>query len=272
MSNPDNQFQHKNVLITGASSGIGAELARAFAKEGANLALLARRTDRLLELVAETEKQGVKAQALTCDVTQEHDQVLAVEKVHASLGIIDVVVANAGFGVVDDFEKLTISDFERQFETNIYGVLRTVYATLDDLKKSKGRLVIIGSALGHMVMPQYGAYCMSKFAMTALAESLYIELAVHGISVTLINPGYINTEFRNINKFGKYQEGLRPATANRTRMDADKAASIIVEATRARKRECTITLLGKVGVLIHRLFPGLLPWYYQRTFTSKCKS
>jgi len=269
LSHPDNQFKNKNVLITGASSGIGAELARAFAKEGANLALLARRTDRLLTLVKESEKLGVKACAITCDVTQENDQAQAITHIHEKLGTLDVVIANAGFGVVDDFEKLTMADFERQFATNIYGVLRTVYATLDDLKKSKGRLVIIGSALGHMVLPQYSAYCMSKFAMTALAQSLYIELAAYGISVTLINPGYINTEFRNINKFGEYQEGLRPATANRSRMNADKAARIIVEATRARKRECTITLLGKTGVLLSRLFPGFLPWFYQKKWMKK---
>jgi len=268
MNNHDTNFKQKVVLITGASSGIGAELARCFAKEGAKLGLLARRTDRLQALVTDCEQHGAKALAITCDVTKDNDLPVAIQSIRESLGTIDVVIANAGFGVVEDFEKLTIADFERQFSTNIYGVLRTVYASLDDLKKSKGRLVLVGSALGHMVLPQYTAYCMSKYAITSLAQSLYIELARHGISVTLISPGYINTEFRNINNLGQYQEGLRAPTANRARMDADKAAAIMLEAIRHRKRESIITLLGKTGVLINRLFPGFLPWYYQRKFTT----
>jgi short-subunit dehydrogenase len=264
----DKHFNNKVVLITGASSGIGAELARAFSKEGAKLALLARRTDRLQTLVADCEKQGTKATAITCDVTHDSALPLAVENIHNTLGTIDIVIANAGFGVIEDFEKLTLADFERQFQTNLYGVLRTIFASLTDLKKTKGRLVLVGSALGHMVLPQYSAYCMSKHAITSLATSLYIELARYGISVTLISPGYINTEFRNINNLGQYQEGLRASTANRARMDADIAARIIIEAIRQRKRECIITLLGKVGVLINRLFPGFLPWYYQRKFAN----
>jgi len=271
MESIDTDFKHKVVLITGASSGIGAELARGFAKEGAKLALLARRIDRLQALVTDCQNQGSIATAFPCDVTQDNALPLAIEHIHNTLGTLDVVIANAGFGVVEDFEKLTIADFQRQFETNIYGVLRTIYATLNDLKKTKGRLVLVGSALGHMVLPQYTAYCMSKHAITSLAENLYIELARYGISVTLISPGYINTEFRNINNLGQYQEGLRPATANRARMDADIAARIMIEAIRHRKRESIITYLGKMGVLINRLIPGLLPWYYQRKFTASHK-
>lgn len=263
-------FQNKVVLITGASSGIGAALALCFAKEGAKLALLARRQERLAAIVKDCQAQGAQALAIECDVTQEHDQALAIQKIHESLGFVDIVIANAGFGVIGNFETLTIQDYQRQFETNIYGVLRTIHATLDDLKKTKGQLVLVGSALGHMTIPRYTPYSMSKHAITALSESLYIELAPLNIHVTLISPGYINTEFRNINNLGQYEENTRAHAAPASlRMNADEAAAIMMKAIRHKKRECIITLFGKIGVWLNRLFPGLLPRYFRWKFANK---
>ena len=122
----------ETVLITGASSGIGAALAREFARQGADLVLLARRTDRLTALAAELERQGRRALALTGDVTVDGDLERAVAETRAKLGRLDVAVANAGFGVVGPVERLTLDDYRRQFETNVFGVLRTVHAALPD--------------------------------------------------------------------------------------------------------------------------------------------
>lgn len=271
MHNPDRHFKDKVVVITGASSGIGAALARCFASEGAKLALLARRTERLQAVVSECQQKNTQAQAIHCDVTRDNDLIQAVDTVHQNFGTIDVVVANAGFGVIDNFVDLALADFQRQFETNIYGVLRTIYATLDDLKKTKGRLVIVGSVLGHISTPQYAAYSMSKHAMTALAETLYAELAPFGISVTLISPGYINTEFRNINKQGIYEENTRDPLPNSLRLNVDKAARIILEAIRCRKRVQVITTLGKLAVFLNRLFPSLLPMIFRHKVLRDAK-
>lgn len=271
MNSIDRSFKDKIVFITGASSGIGEALARGFAKEGAKLGLLARRTDRLQTLVNQCAQMNVKAQAIHCDVTQDSDLTNAVKAVHENLGNIDIVIANAGFGVIDNFVDLTLADFQRQFETNIYGVLRTIYATLDDLKKSKGRLVIVGSVLGHISTPQYTAYSMSKHAITALAETLYAELALLGISVTLISPGYIDTEFRNINKQGIYEENTRDPLPNGLRLHVDKAARIIIEAIRCRKREQLITALGKFAVFMNRLFPSFLPMIFRHKVLRDAK-
>ncbi|MCS5711594.1 SDR family oxidoreductase [Candidatus Berkiella aquae] len=263
-------FKNKVVIITGASSGIGAALALCFAKEGAKLALLARRQDRLQALVNDCQALNTQAIAIGCDVTQEQDQSLAIEKIHEQLGPVDIVIANAGFGVIGNFEALNIQDYQRQFETNVYGVLRTIHATLDDLKKTKGQLVLVGSALGHITIPQYTPYSMSKHAITSLAESLYIELAPFDINVTLISPGYINTEFRNINNFGQYEENTREHAAPAAlRMNAEQAAHIMLKAIRHKKRECIITLFGKTGVWLNRLFPGLLPRYFRWKFAKK---
>ncbi|MBS0288723.1 MAG: SDR family NAD(P)-dependent oxidoreductase [Proteobacteria bacterium] len=262
-----NHFKDKVVLITGASSGIGAALAKAFAKQGAKLALLARRQAKLEALIKEL--QPCQAMAIVCDVTQDKALSHAVAQAEQTLGSLDVVIANAGFGVVDYVEKLNLSDFHRQFETNVYGVLRTIYATLDNLKKTKGRLVLIGSAAGYMSMPQYGAYTMSKHAITALAQTLFAELKPYGISVTLITPGLIKTEIRNINNFGQYEAGTRDPLPDWLRLDADKAASIMIKAIQKRQREKIITLNAKLGIWLNRLFPGLLPWFFQRKILRK---
>ncbi|MGE4349332.1 MAG: SDR family NAD(P)-dependent oxidoreductase [Candidatus Berkiella sp.] len=263
VQNFKNSFKDKVILITGASSGIGAALAKEFAQEEAKLALLARRLNKLETIASLCKMADSQALALVCDVSKETELEKAVATVQQQLGFIDVVIANAGFGVVAKVENLTLDDFQRQFETNVYGVLRTLYATLDDLKKTKGRLVIIGSASGHISIPKYAAYAMSKHAITALAETLYAELAPYGISVTLISPGFVKTEIRNVNNWGIYQEGTRDPLPEWLRLDADKAAKIIIKAIRLRQRERIITVSGKLGVILNRLFPGLLPRFFR---------
>jgi NADP-dependent 3-hydroxy acid dehydrogenase YdfG len=115
-------------FITGASSGIGAALALEIARQGGDVVLMARRKERLQELGHEIESTGRRALAIQGDIANDGDIERAVKKTNAELGRIDYVVANAGFGVAGRFEKLTIEDFRRQFETNVFGVLRTVYA------------------------------------------------------------------------------------------------------------------------------------------------
>ncbi len=273
MRKNDKNFKDKVVLITGASAGIGEAVAKVFAKQQAKLALAARRVERLEALVSNCAKMNAKAIALSCDVTKDEDLPACVEKTHQALGLIDVVIANAGFGVTGPFESFSLADFQRQFETNVNGVLRTIFATLEDLKKTKGRLVIVGSALGHMVLPHYTPYVMSKFSLTALAQSLYTEVAPYGISVTYICPGYVHTEFRDVDNNGVHQpnSALRKPVAEIIRMDVDTAAKIIYKAIRARKRECIFTLSGRFGVFIDRLFPSLLPWFFKRRAISQSK-
>lgn len=261
MVETNNSFKDKVVLITGASAGIGKALALAFAKEGASLALLARRLNRLQDLVVECQQQNNNARALAIvtDVTHENELNHAVAEVNKTLGTIDVVIANAGFSIVGLVGSLSLEDFKRQFETNVFGVLRTIYATLEDLKKSKGRLVIIGSVVSYISTPQYGAYSMSKHALTALAETLYFELAPYGISVTFICPGFIKTEIREINNLGVYQKNARSPLPDWIRLSPHKAAKIILKATHNRERERFITFHAKVIFFFDRFFPGLLP-------------
>lgn len=258
------RFTDQTAFITGASSGIGAALAREFAREGAAVVVTARRLDRLEALVAELRAAGASALAVACDVTRDGDVEAALAKAREAFGRIDVVVANAGFGVVGRFEKLSLEDFRRQFETNVFGLLRTVQAALEDLKKSRGHLVLIGSVSGHVSAPEASPYSMSKFAVRALAEALYAELAPQGISVILISPGFVATDIRHIDNRGSYREDAKDPIPAWLQMPVGKAARQIVRATSRRSREKIVTWHGKIFVLINRLLPGLIPRLFRR--------
>jgi len=253
------RFVDNAVFITGASSGIGAALAREFAREGGDVALAARRLDRLEALAAEIRAIGRRAVAIPCDVTRDGDLERAAALARAAFGKLDVVVANAGFGVVGALESLSLDDYRRQLETNVFGVLRTVYATLDDLKKTGGRLVLLGSVSGHVGVPGSSAYAMSKFAVHGLAASLGYELAPHGIAVTLISPGFVESEIRQVDNRGVRRDKaparpLPPALV----MSTPTAAGKIVRAVARRRREAVITGFGKTAVFLQRHLPGLL--------------
>src|SRR5262245_31077596 len=170
------RFADRVVLVTGASSGIGAGLARQFAREGADLVLTARRVPRLEDLATEIRALGRRALVVACDVTQDGALERAVGQAIEAFGRLDVAVANAGFGVVGPFERLTLDDYRRQFETNVFGVLRTAGATLPALRRSRGTLVIIGSVSGHVSTAGASAYGMSKAAVRAFATALRAEV------------------------------------------------------------------------------------------------
>jgi short-subunit dehydrogenase len=253
------RFAGNAVFITGASSGIGAALAREFAREGADVALSARRLDRLEALASEIGKTGRRAVVIPCDVTRDGDLERAADQARAALGKLDVVVANAGFGVTGKLETLSLDDYRRQLETNVFGVLRTVYATLDDLKKTRGRLVLMGSVSGHVAVPGSSAYSMSKFAVRGLAASLGHEMAPYGVAVTLISPGFVESEISQVDNRGVWraQAPRRPIPPSIV-MATPTAARKIVNAVARRRREVVITGFGKAAVVLQRHLPWLL--------------
>jgi NAD(P)-dependent dehydrogenase (short-subunit alcohol dehydrogenase family) len=171
------RFDGQVVLITGASSGIGASLAREFAREGAHLVLVARRVERIEELAAELTSAGRRSIAVAGDVTADGDMERAVELARKEFGRLDVAVANAGILVRGRLMTLSLNDYRKQMETNTFGVLRTVMAAIPALQETKGRIVIIGSLIGMVSIPGGTPYCMSKFALNGLADGLSHEMA-----------------------------------------------------------------------------------------------
>src|SRR5215467_6347617 len=149
MNSTQSFFQDKVVLVTGASSGIGEELAWQLGRAGAKLTLTARRRE-LLDSLAQKIAAAGKARPVVVesDVTQNGQLENAVTETVRQWGKLDVVIANAGFGVVGPLKKLALDDYRRQFETNVFGVLRTIYAALPEVEKSKGNIIILGSVSG----------------------------------------------------------------------------------------------------------------------------
>jgi NAD(P)-dependent dehydrogenase (short-subunit alcohol dehydrogenase family) len=248
------RFTDQVVFITGASSGIGAAVALEFAREGAKVALAARRIDRLEAIRAEIEAIGSIALVLECDVTRRESIDRAVAQTVAELGGIDVVLANAGFGVSGSATRLETEDFRRQFDTNVFGVIDTVYAALPHLLERRGRLAIVSSVMGRVGLPASAPYCASKFAVLGFAESLYYDLADRGVSVTCINPGIVASEIRSVNNRGEFTGKPDPASKWLI-MPVETAARKMVRAIYKKKPEYTFTGHGVFVVFVNRHFP-----------------
>lgn len=251
-------FKDKVVFLTGASSGIGAALARELHHSGADLILTARREDRLQALARELQGEHGQTLAIPADVTDQLQLDHAVKQAIDHFGRIDMTIANAGFAMGGYLDQLNLEDYQRQFDTNVFGVLRTIYATLAELKKNHGHLVLLGSVNSHISLPNVSAYCMSKFAIRALALSLDHEFAAEGIHVTLICPGFVSSEIRQRNKYNEYRSGARDPIPTWIQMPAPKAAKKILKAVKKRRREAVITGHGKFFVALNRFFPWLI--------------
>jgi short-subunit dehydrogenase len=266
-------FRNKSVLITGASSGIGEELAWQLGQAGAKLTLGARRRDRLDLLARKIAAQPGASMPIVseCDVSRDDDVERAVADAVGAWGKLDVAIANAGFGVVAPIKKLSVGDYRRQFETNVFGVLRTIYAALPELEKSRGNLAVVGSVSGWVSTPGASPYSMSKFAVRALANAITPELRASGIKVTLISPGFVASEIRSIDNTGKHHPQAKDPIPAWLVMPTSKAASQALRAIAGGRRERIITAHGKFFVALDRFAPWLLRFFTARMATIRAK-
>ena len=195
-------LQHKVIMITGASSGIGRGVAVELARRGARLGLVARRIDMLNEIVAEigsgrstVDGEGTaRAIAIAADVQDEASMKAAAQRLESELGAIDVLIANAGIGTTRDASELTGNDVARVINVNVIGVANSVAAVVPAMvKRGSGQLVAISSLAAYRGLPKSAAYCASKAAVSAFFESLRLDLEPKGIAVTIIHPGFIKT-------------------------------------------------------------------------------
>ena len=252
-------FRDKGVLVTGASSGIGEELAWQLSLMGARLTLAARRKDRLEALAERIVAAGSpRPMVVECDVTKDGDLERAVAETVSAFGKLDVAIANAGFGVVGAMKKLSVADYRRQFETNVFGVLRTIYAALPEIEKTKGNVVIIGSVAGWGATPGASPYGMSKFALRALANSITPELRLCGVKVTLISPGFVESDIRRVDNEGNFHSKASEPVPRWLMMSTEKAVRQILRAIARGKREAIITTHGKILVAVERFAPWVI--------------
>lgn len=262
------RFSEHGVIVTGASSGIGEALALRLAEQGAWLALAARRAERLEAVAAACRTRGGRALAIPTDVSDEAACRSLVERAHEEYGRVDMLINNAGLSVVSllqDYRDLDL--FRRVMDVNFYGAVQCTFHALPHLIESRGRLVNVSSLGGKLAIPYNSAYVASKFALGGFSDSLRLELARHGVSVTLVCPYWVVSEFHE-----SYldREGQRKGPAGRAlytprTMTADRCAQITLEAAYRRKGEVVMGP-GRFLVPLHALAPGLADRLILRSF------
>jgi NADP-dependent 3-hydroxy acid dehydrogenase YdfG len=185
----------KVIVITGASSGMGAAAARHLAGNGAAVVLGARRTDRIEALAAEIAQAGGKARAVVTDVTKREDLRKLVDTAVEAYGRVDVLINNAGIMPLSPLERLKVDEWDQMIDVNLKGVLYGVAAALPHMIEQKsGHIINLSSVAGHKYFSGSAVYSATKFGVRALSEGLRQEMAPYNIRVTVISPGAVKTE------------------------------------------------------------------------------
>jgi NAD(P)-dependent dehydrogenase (short-subunit alcohol dehydrogenase family) len=258
------KFQDHVVWITGGGSGIGKALSIEFARQGAYVAVSGRRKNKLEEVIQEIEKTGSKALAVECDVSDDKSVLQAVSQVVSHFGKLDISIANAGFGVNGSVENLDISEWKRQYGTNVFGLISTIRHSLPHLHKTRGRMVLVGSVMGYLSLPNYGPYQSSKHAVRSIAQTLSMELYGTGVTCTNLQPGFVESEIVQIDNAGKLHEDWDDRRPAWFIWKADKAARTMLKAIYKRKREFTFTGHGIFISFIAKHFPSLIHFFVTR--------
>ena len=237
----------RTALVTGASSGIGAALARRLAAEGITVALTARREDALRSLAAEIEAAGGQASVHAVDVSDPVATVAAVQAADDALGGLDLVVANAGVGKGQWSGKLTWDDCADTLAVNVAGATATLTAVLPRMvARRRGHLVGVASIAAYRGLPKFAVYSASKAYLGAFLEALRVDLRGTGVHVTDVRPGYVRTAMTSENAKMPFI------------VSAEAAADAIWKAIRARKSVVTFPLPMAAGAHVRAALPNAL--------------
>ena len=214
-------LKNKTVLVTGASAGIGKACAYAFAKEGANIIIGARRVERLEVIKNEIEeKYSVKVLSLKLDVTNREEVISSIASLDGDWKKIDVLVNNAGLGRgLNKLYEDNPEGWDEMIDTNVKGLLIVTKEVVKGMVERKGGHIInVGSIAGHQAYPGGSVYCATKHAVRAITESLRMETLEHNIKVSTVDPGMVETEFSDVRFYGDKEKaknvykGLEPLT------------------------------------------------------------
>jgi short-subunit dehydrogenase len=249
----------KSVVITGASDGIGAELARQLARDKTRLVLAARTRDTLERVAAECRALGAEAIEVVTDVGVENDCRRLIERAVASFGGIDVLVANAGISMHARFTEIEdFSTFERLFRINAMGTIWCVRHAYPHLKAARGLVVGVSSLAGRTGVPERTTYCTSKFAQTGFLDALRIEAADDGIDVMVAYPGVVATEIRRHGWNARGEPAGFSGLSEANAMTVETCARLIVEGMRARRREVVMSVQGRIGLWLKLIAPAMV--------------
>jgi short-subunit dehydrogenase len=247
------------VAITGASKGIGAELARQLAAKGAKLVLAARSEKELEEVAVECRKLGASVVTVRADVSLERDCQAFIAGAVLAFGRLDTLVNNAGATMWARFEDINdMSILERIMQVNYMGAVYCTHHALPHLKESCGRIIGISSLAGKVGVPTRTGYSAAKHAMTGFFDSLRIELDDSGVTVTMIYPGFVATGIRE-NATGPDGKAIMVSPVKEGDvMSVGECTRQIVQAMERRDREVVMTARGKMGQWLRLIAPSVV--------------
>ncbi|HEX6708599.1 MAG TPA: SDR family oxidoreductase [Albitalea sp.] len=250
------------IVITGASDGIGAEMARQWAARGRGdlaLVLAARSTDKLEAVAQACRASGAQVLVQRCDVGVQADCTALIDAAARAFGRIDTLVNNAGMSAHANFDQVSdLSWYETLMRINHWGSVWCTHAALPHLKASRGRIVAVCSLAGLIGVPGRTAYSGTKFAMTGFFEALRIELMPAGVSVTIAYPGVVATEIRYRGFDAQGRPAGKSGLDERGAMSVEECARLIVDGTESRRRDIVMSAKGKLGRWLKLIAPSMV--------------
>ncbi|MDR0337622.1 MAG: SDR family NAD(P)-dependent oxidoreductase [Planctomycetaceae bacterium] len=253
-------LKNSRILLTGASSGIGAALAFTLAKEGANLVLLARREDRLREIAEQLQNQYGHSQkfvTVSGDITDLAIRQCVVQTALEQLGGLDILINNAGVGATALVESTTEETLRRIFEVNFFALVELTQRALPFLKLGNQPMVVnLSSIVGLRGVPHYGVYGAAKFAVSGISEAMRAEFSRYGIDVLLVCPGTTQTEFFDV----LYQSSSAPDMPIHHAVTAEYVAIRIVRAMKKGKHKIIPYFQAIILDYLNRFAPCFTDW------------
>jgi short-subunit dehydrogenase len=260
-------FKNRVVLITGASSGIGKDVAIEFAKLGANIVLVARKKDELEQTANELKKFDTSILVCRCDVSKR-DQVKNMSKiVLEKFGSVDILVNNAGFAIYGSVCNLSIDEIESQMYTNYFGMIYCTKNFLPSmLEKKSGHIVNVASVAASFGLPGIASYCASKFAMLGFSEGLKHELKDTGVGITVVSPIMVRTNFFNHPSFKKMPKFSLVSLSSKT------VAKTILKAANSPRLEIIVPSVVRGAVWMKNTFPYFINPILGKSFKKQLDS
>lgn len=262
-----NRLQGKIVVITGASGGLGKEIAIQTAKQGARVILLARSMDKL-EAVRQmlTETYKMDAYAFQLDVANPNNVKDIFTQIIRDIGEVDVLINNAGYGIFKEAIETDVREAKAMFDVNVLGLMTCTSSVLPVMKRRKsGHIINIASQAGKMATPKSSLYSATKFAVLGYSNALRMELKNDHVFVTTVNPGPIATDFfATADESGNYIKSIE-----KIMLKPEAVARKIVDAMFTNKREINLPGWMDVSSKLYYLFPRTVEWIGKRAFFKK---
>jgi short-subunit dehydrogenase len=254
------------IIVTGASSGIGAAVARLFASQGYRVVLAARRLERLESLAEEINAGGGQSLVVATDLFKFEDIQKLVAETISEFGQVDVLVNNAGFGRLKWLEQLDpVRDIQEQLQINLAATILVAREVLPHMiARRKGHILNMASLGGFIATPTYTAYSASKFGVRGFTEALRREVGVYGIHVTGVYPGGVRTEFKQHTGADRKTGRTTPASL---RLEPEEVARAVLNAVRRPKRTVIMPWQMRFLVWLNSHLPGVVDWVIENRFT-----